>query len=244
VHSGIYAAYSGLKAQMDALDTLANNLANVNTAGFKEQKSCFPALNLALDSPDTTPFDSVVNTSVSAESALNLSDGSLVETHRDLDLALAGNGQLAYTRNGNFHMNRDGSLVTSDGDLLDPPIAIPQDQVGIMIGSEGTVSVVQANQTQPQQIGKIELALFQNPAGLESIGNNLCTPTQASGDAITGTPGENGLGTLLSGFIEQSNVSVVGEMVNMIVSQRAYEANSKVIRTADEMCSQANNVVR
>ncbi len=252
MHRDIYAAYSGLKAQMDTLDRLANNLAIVNTAGFKEQKSFFTALNLALDSPDTTPFDSVVNTSVSAESALNLSDGSLVETHRDLDLALAGNGFLTvetpngvrYTRNGNFQMNRDGSLVTSDGDLLDPPIAIPQDQVGIMIGSDGTVSVVQANQTQPQQIGKIELALFQNPAGLESIGNDLCTPTQASGDAITGTPGENGLGTLLSGFIEQSNVSVVSEMVNMIVSQRAYEANSKVIRTADEMCSQANNVVR
>jgi flagellar basal-body rod protein FlgG len=106
------------------------------------------------------------------------------------------------------------------------------------------VSVLQSGQTQPQQVGRIELAMFQNPAGLQSIGKNLLTQTQSSGEAITGTPGENGLGTLLSGFTEQSNVSVVEEMVNMIISQRAYEANSKVIRSADEMFTEANNVVR
>ena len=154
------------------------------------------------------------------------------------------NGQIAYSRNGSFHLNRDGTLVTADGDPLDPQITIPTGQLGITIGSDGTVSVLQAEQTQPQQIGRIELALFQNPAGLQNMGKNLFLATQASGDAVTGTPGENGLGTLLSGYVEQSNVSVVEEMVNMIISQRAYEANSKVIRTADEMCTEANNVIR
>jgi flagellar basal-body rod protein FlgG len=154
------------------------------------------------------------------------------------------NGNMAYTRNGNFHMNRDGNIVTSDGDLLDPQITIPPDHTSITIGPDGTVSVQQANQTQAQQVGRIELALFQNPSGLENIGNSLFTPTQASGEATTGTPGENGLGSLLSGYVEQSNVSVVEEMINMIVSQRAYEANSKVIRTADEMFTQANNIAQ
>jgi flagellar basal-body rod protein FlgG len=134
--------------------------------------------------------------------------------------------------------------VTSDGDLLEPQIAIPVDQTSITIGSDGTVSVQQAGQAQPQQVGRIEVAMFQNPSGLQNIGKSLFTATQASGDAVTGTPGENGMGTLLSGYVEQSNVSVVEEMVNMIVSQRAYEANSKVIRTADEMFTQANNVIR
>ena len=157
---------------------------------------------------------------------------------------LQSNGQLAYTRNGSFQLNRDGNIVTSDGNLLSPQITIPADQVGITIGSDGTVSVQQQGQTQPQQVGKLELALFQNPSGLQNIGNSLLIPSQSSGDAITGTPGENGLGTLLPGYTEQSNVSVVEEMVNMIVSQRAYEANSKVIQTANEMFTQANNVVR
>jgi flagellar basal-body rod protein FlgG len=153
-------------------------------------------------------------------------------------------GRTAYTRNGSFHLDRDGNLVTADGDFLDPQISIPQDQMSVTIGADGTVSVLQAGQTQPQQVGKIEIANFQNAAGLQAIGKNLYLATQASGEPIVGTPGENGLGTLLSGFVEQSNVSVVEEMVNMIVSQRAYEASSKVIRTADEMLTQANNVVR
>jgi flagellar basal-body rod protein FlgG len=141
-------------------------------------------------------------------------------------------------------MNREGSLVTNEGDLLDPQITIPQDQVAITIGTDGTVSVLQAGQTQPQQVGRIEIALFQNPAGLQSVGKNLFTYTQSSGEPVTGTPGENGLGTLMSGYTEQSNVSVVEEMVNMIISQRAYEANSKVIQSADQMFTEANNVVR
>jgi flagellar basal-body rod protein FlgG len=179
--------------------------------------------------------------------------GDFSETDNPLDVVIQGqgffqilqsNGQLAYTRNGSFQLNRDGNIVTSDGNLLSPQITIPADQVGITIGSDGTVSVQQQGQTQPQQVGKLELALFQNPSGLQNIGSSLFIPSQSSGDAVTGTPGENGLGTLLAGYTEQSNVSVVEEMVNMIVSQRAYEANSKVIQTANEMFTQANNVVR
>jgi flagellar basal-body rod protein FlgG len=153
-------------------------------------------------------------------------------------------GQIGYTRNGNFHLNRDGNIVTSDGDLLDPQITIPEDQVGITIGADGTVSVQLADQAEPEQVGRIELAMFQNPSGLQKMGNNIFMPTQSSGEAITGVPGENGLGTLLQGYIEQSNVSVVEEMVSMIVSQRAYEANSKVIHTADDMFTKANNLLR
>jgi flagellar basal-body rod protein FlgG len=186
-------------------------------------------------------------------SEIIFSQGDFAATSNPLDMVIQGqgffqirmpNGEIAFTRNGNFHLNRDGNIVTSEGDLLDPQITIPQDQIGITIGSDGTVSVQQAGQTQPEQVGRIELASFQNPSGLQNIGKSLFLPTQASGEAVTGTPGENGLGTLLAGYIEQSNVSVVEEMVSMIVSQRAYEANSKVIRTADEMFTQANNVVR
>src|SRR5262249_23659158 len=136
--------------------------------------------------------------------------GDFASTNNPLDLVIQGrgffqvrlsDGQIAYTRSGSFHMNRDGSLVTADGDLLDPQIRIPQDQVSITIGSDGTVSVLQAGQTQPQQVGRIELATFANAAGLESIGKNLFRPSQSSGDAVPGTPGENGLGTLQSGFV-------------------------------------------
>ena len=179
--------------------------------------------------------------------------GDFAATSNPLDVVIQGrgffqirlvDGQIAYTRNGNFHISRDGNVVTSEGDLLDPQITIPENQIGITIGSDGTVSVQVPGQTQPQQIGKIEIATFQNPGGLQNTGKSLFLATQASGEPITGTPGEDGLGTLMSGYTEQSNVSVVEEMVNMIISQRAYEANSKVIRSADDMLTQANNIVR
>ena len=258
----LYTAASGMEAQQLNIDTIAHNLANVNTGGFKQRRMQFQDLLYqdirAAGAANTASTEIPVALQIGlgakpVASEMIFTQGDFSSTNNPLDIVIEGqgffqvrlpSGQLAYTRNGNFHMNRDGSLVTSDGDPLDPEITIPPDQVGITIGSDGTVSVIQAGEAQPQQVGKIETALFQNPAGLEAIGKNLLLPTQASGDAITGTPGENGLGTLLSGFIEQSNVSVVQEMVNMIISQRAYEANSKVIRTADEMFTQANNVVR
>jgi flagellar basal-body rod protein FlgG len=251
-----------MEAQQLNIDTIAHNLANVNTGGFKQRRLHFQDLlyqdvrNAGTSSTASTEIPVGLQIglgTVPVATEMIFTQGDFSATNSPLDMVIEGqgffqvrmaNGQLAYTRNGNFHQNREGALVTTDGDLLDPQITIPQDQVGITIGKDGTVSVLQAGQPQPQQVGKIEIALFQNPAGLNAVGKNLFMPTQASGDAITGTPGENGLGTLLSGFIEQSNVSVVEEMVKMIISQRAYEANSKVIRTADEMFSQANGIVR
>jgi flagellar basal-body rod protein FlgG len=258
----LYTAASGMEAQQLNIDTIAHNLANINTSGFKQRKAQFQDLlyqNIRqAGAANTATTDIPVGLQVGlgtkpVATEIIFTQGDFSATNNPLDMVIQGQGffqirqstgDIAFTRNGNFHLNRDGNIVTSEGDLLDPQITIPQDQLSITIGSDGTVSVQQAGQSQPQQVGKIELATFQNPAGLQNIGKSLFLPTQSSGEAVTGTPGENGLGTLLQGFVEQSNVSVVDEMVSMIVSQRAYEANSKVIRTADEMFSQANNVVR
>ncbi len=258
----LYTAASGMNAQQLNIDNIAHNLANVNTIGFKSRRADFQDLlyqNLRqAGAASTANTDIPVGLQIGlgtkpVATEILLTQGDFSATQNPLDMVIEGqgffqvrltDGQTAYTRNGSFHLDRDGNVVTADGDFLDPQISIPQDQVSVTIGADGTVSVLQAGQTQPQQVGKIEIANFQNAAGLQAIGKNLYLATQASGEPIVGTPGENGLGTLLSGFVEQSNVSVVEEMVNMIVSQRAYEASSKVIRTADEMLTQANNVVR
>jgi flagellar basal-body rod protein FlgG len=258
----LYTAASGMEAQQLNIDTIAHNLANINTSGFKLRKAQFQDLlyqnirQAGASNTATTEIPVGLQVGLGTKpvaTEIIFRQGDFSSTDNPLDVVIQGqgffqvrqtNGQIAYTRNGNFHMNRDGNLVTSEGDLLDPQITIPQDQINITIGSDGTVSVMQAGQSQPQQVGKIELATFQNPSGLENMGKSLFLPTQASGESVTGTPGENGVGTILQGFVEQSNVSVVEEMVSMIISQRAYEANSKVIRTADEMFTQANNVIR
>lgn len=255
-------AATGMEAQQLNIDTIAHNLANINTPGFKLRKAQFQDLlyqnirQAGASNTATTELPVGLQVGLGTKPAATeiiFSQGDFASTGNTLDLVIQGqgffqirraNGETGYTRNGNFHMNSEGNMVTSEGDMLDPQITIPADQTNITIGADGTVSVQTAGQNTPQQVGRIELARFQNPAGLQNLGNSLFAPTQASGDAITGTPGENGMGTLLSGYIEQSNVSVVEEMVNMIVSQRAYEANSKVIRTADEMFTQANNVIR
>jgi flagellar basal-body rod protein FlgG len=258
----LYTAASGMNAQQLNIDNIAHNLANVNTIGFKSRRADFQDLlyqNLRqAGAASTANTDIPVGLQIGlgtkpVATEILLTQGDFSATENPLDMVIEGqgffqvrlnDGRTAYTRNGSFHLDRDGNMVTADGDFLDPQISIPQDQMSVTIGADGTVSVLQAGQTQPQQVGRIEIANFQNAAGLQAIGKNLYLATQASGEAIVGTPGENGLGTLLSGFVEQSNVSVVEEMVNMIVSQRAYEASSKVIRTADEMLTQANNVVR
>ena len=180
--------------------------------------------------------------------------GDFVSTGNPLDLVIEGagffqvrlpSGELAYTRDGSFHLDRDGNLVTSNGDALDPNITIPPDALDISIADDGTLSFKQPGQTQAQQGGPIQVAGFQNPAGLLALGNNLFQPTEASGDAIVGEPrGQEGLGRLRQGFLENSNVSVVEEFINMIVSQRAYEANARVVRAADEMYQEANNLSR
>jgi flagellar basal-body rod protein FlgG len=258
----MYTAASGMEAQQLNIDNIAHNLANVNTSGYKMRRAQFQDLmyqNIRQAGASNTATTEIpVGTQIGlgtklAATEIIFSQGDFASTESPLDLVIEGqgffqvlmpNGQIAYTRNGNFHLNRDGNMVTSDGDLLNDQISIPEDQTGITVGKDGTVTVTIAGETESQTVGRIELALFRNPSGLEPIGKSLLLPTQASGDPITGTPGEIGLGTLMSGYVEQSNVSVVEEMVNMIISQRAYEANSKVIRTAEEMFSQANNVVR
>jgi flagellar basal-body rod protein FlgG len=258
----LYTAASGMEAQQLNIDTIAHNMANINTSGFKLRKAQFQDLlyqnirQAGAANTSTTEIPVGLQVGLGTRpiaTEIIFTPGDISKTESDTDIAIQGqgffqirqaNGQIAYTRSGNFHLNRDGNVVTSEGDLLDPPITIPQDQNGITIGVGGQVSVKTAGQNEWQQVGDIKLASFQNPSGLQSIGKSLLVPTQSSGDAVVGTPGENGLGTLAHKYLEQSNVSVVEEMVNMIVSQRAYEANSKVIRTADEMFTQANNVIR
>ncbi len=154
-------------------------------------------------------------------------------------------GEIAYTRSGTFHLDSQGNVVTADGNPLEPAITLPPDAVSVTIGSDGTVSVTQPGQTQATQVGNIQLALFPNPGGLNSVGNNLMLATTASGDPIVGTPGgSEGLGTLQQGFVEQSNVDVVQEFVDMILSQRSYESNSRVVKAADEMFQDLNSLTR
>jgi flagellar basal-body rod protein FlgG len=257
----MYTAASGMEAQQLNIDTIAHNLANINTSGFKARKAQFQDLlyqNIRQAGATNTATSEIpvglqigLGTQPVATDMI-FTQGDMLKTEDPLNIVIQGQGffqiqqanQTAYTRNGNFHMDKDGYIVTSEGDMLLPQIKIPPDKMGITIGSDGTISVQLQGQSDLQKLGPIQLAYFQNPSGLQSVGKSLLVPTQSSGDAVTGAPGENGLGTLQSNYIEQSNVSVVEEMVNMIVSQRAYEANSKVIRTADEMFTQANNVVR
>ncbi len=258
----LWTAATGMHAQQLTLDVIANNLANVQTGGFKRSRVDFQDLiyqsiqvpGMASSQGTEIPSGFQVGHGTRAVSTQRLFiEGDLQPTGNPLDMAIEGegffqitqpNGELAYTRAGSFKKDSQGRLVTDDGYLLQPEITIPQDATAVNIGVDGTVSVQQAGVLQPQQVGAVELARFVNPAGLESIGRNLFRPTQSSGDATPGTPGQEGFGTLLQLFVEGSNVSVVEEMVNLIAGQRAYEINSRAIRTADEMMQTANSLVR
>jgi flagellar basal-body rod protein FlgG len=257
----LYSAASGMNAQQLNIDNIANNLANANTTGYKSRRAQFQDLLYQnMIAPGSSAGQSTV---VPAGLQLGLGtravsnevifqQGSFTSTSNPLDLVIQGNGffqiqqatgNLAYTRNGSFQLNSTGSLVTSDGNLLQPQVTIPPAAQTINIAADGTVSYTLAGQTQSQNAGQITLANFQNPAGLNSLGGSLFTPTDASGAAIVGTPGgAEGVGTILQGYVEQSNVSVVDEFINMITAQRAYEANSKVVKAADEMYQQVNNL--
>ena len=259
----LYSAASGMTAQQLNVDNIANNLANANTAGYKTRKAQFQdLLYQSMVQPGTSAGQqTVVPTGLqlglgtrTSSNEIIFTQGEFVSTNNPLDVVIQGrgffqirrsSGELAYARAGNFQQNKDGNLVTSDGDLLDPQITIPQGAQSITIAPDGTVSYTQPGQTAAQVAGQIQLAAFANPAGLNSLGRNLYTATDASGDAIVGNPGgQEGLGTLLQGFTEQSNVSVVDEFINLIVAQRGYEANSKVVKAADDMYSQINNLTR
>jgi flagellar basal-body rod protein FlgG len=259
----LYSAASGMTAQQLNVDNIAHNLANANTVGFKQRRAQFQDLlyqNL-VQPGSSAGQQTVVPTGLqlglgtrASSNEIIFSQGNFAATDNPLDVVIQGkgffqvrrpSGELAYTRAGAFHLDRDGNMVTSDGDPLEPAITIPPDAQNVSIATDGTVSYTQPGQTAAQQAGQIQLANFQNPAGLNSIGRNLYTPTDASGDPTVGTPGgQEGLGTLLQGYTEQSNVSVVEEFINLIAAQRGYEANSKVVKAADEMYQQVNNLTR
>jgi flagellar basal-body rod protein FlgG len=185
--------------------------------------------------------------------ARNFATGNLRATNAPMDLAIEGagffqvnmpDGQIAYTRSGNLHLNSEGLLVTNEGYAIQPQITIPPNATSVSISKDGIVSVEIQGETAAQEVGTLELATFQNQAGLKGIGGNLFLNTTASGEPTTGTPGLDGIGTVAQGFLEESNVSIVEEMVNMILAQRAYEANSRVVRTSDEMLAQVNQIAQ
>ncbi|MCE5359566.1 flagellar basal-body rod protein FlgG [Candidatus Igneacidithiobacillus taiwanensis] len=253
----LYVAATGLEGEQTKMDVIANNLANVNTTGFKQSRAVFQDLlyqNLrqpGAQSSQTTQYPSglQLGTGVRVMSTERLmTQGNLTQTGNALDVAINGqgffqilqpNGTIAYSRDGTFQLNNQGQLVTSNGYLLQPPVTIPPNAQSITIGSDGTVSVVLPGQAAPQQVGTIQLANFINPTGLQSIGDNLYLQTGSSGAPQTGQPSLNGLGTVQQGYLESSNVNVVSELVDMIATQRAYEINSKAVSTSDAMLGYA-----
>lgn len=257
----LWTSASGMQAQQLTIDTIANNLANVNTSGFKRSRAEFQDLMYeTLRSPGASIAGSQVPSGIQlghgvrpVSTQREFSVGNLKNTNLPLDIAIEGkgffqitlpNGDTAYTRSGSFQIDSEGAMVTPDGYRLTPDIVIPTDATNISIESDGTVSVLQPGQTASSEVGTIELALFPNPGGLKAMGRNLFVETDSSGVPTAGNPSEDGRGTLAQGFIELSNVSVVDEMVEMIMTQRAYELNAKSIQTADSMMSQANNLKR
>ena len=255
-------AASGMLAQQMNVDTIANNLANVNTTGFKRSRVEFQDVlyqnyrraGTATSATSRVPNELAIGYGTKAVSTVRQhSNGSFTETNNPLDVAIAGDGffqvqhpdgSTVYTRDGGFKLSADGRLVTADGYGLVPEITVPEDTVSVSIGRDGTVQVLQFGEDIPVDVGQIELARFINPSGLSTIGHNLMVPTGASGDPITDLPLQNGMGELNQGYLESSNVQIVDEMVNMIVAQRAYEMNSKAIQTADDMSSIANSLKR
>lgn len=258
----LWTAATGMQAKQLDLDVIANNLANVNTTGFKKSRVDFQDLMYQVIRFKGTPTSPETQVPSGIEVGLGVrpaaiqkifSQGDIYETGNPLDLVIEGDGffqillpdgTVAYTRDGAFKLDAQGRMVTSDGFPLEPPITILQGAESITIAQDGTVTVKMPGETEPQEVGVIELARFINPAGLLSIGRNLYVATAASGEPQVGTPGLEGFGTLAQGFLETSNVQIVEEMVRMISAQRAYEINAKAITTADEMMSITNNMKR
>lgn len=258
----LFIAATGMEAQKLNIDVIANNLANVNTVGFKKSRADFQELFYQdLKTPGAT---SAEGSEIPSGIQMGLGvrpvavqkiflQGDFANTGNSLDLVIEGegffqimmpDGTLSYSRSGAFKLDSEGRIVNSDGYPLEPSITIPTDTINITVGSDGKITVLQAGSATPSEIGQIELARFINPGGLKSIGRNLFTPTASSGDPLLGTPGSEGFGTINQGFLELSNVNIVEEMVNMIISQRAYEVNSKAIQTSDEMLQIVNNLRR
>lgn len=258
----LFSAATGMTAQQQNIDVISNNLANVNTTGFKRGRADFQDLlyqtlrepGAASTSQTEIPTGIQVGLGVRTAAVQRLfQEGNFQQTQNQLDIAIDGagffqirrpDGETAYSRAGSFKLDSQRRVVTSDGFPLEPEITIPNDAISISIGQDGTVSVSQPGNTASQQVGQIQLANFSNPAGLSGQGGNLFQRTTAAGDPITGAPGLGGLGGLSQGVLEVSNVSVVEEMVNLISAQRAYEINSKAIQASDEMLQTAANLRR
>lgn len=254
----LWSAATGMIAQELHVDVIANNLANVNTAGYKRQRVNFqdllyevlrmPGAPAAAGVEVPTGIQVGLGTRVASTSKL-FDQGTFEATSNPLDLVIEGNGffqilmpdgTIAYTRAGSFSLDSQGNIVAPEGYLLEPNIVVPLETEGISVGVDGTVSAIIGGQ--PQNLGQIEIAKFANPAGLLSKGHSLYVETAASGTATKGTPGLDGLGTIAQGVLELSNVKVVEEMVKMITAQRAYEANSQAIKIADSMLQIAGNL--
>lgn len=258
----LYTAASGMSAQQANIDNVAHNLANVNTTGFKKSRVEFEDLVYEQTKLPGAATSTTAEAPVGLETGLGVravatsrdfGRGNLKASNGPLDLAIEGDGffqvqmptgDIGYTRAGAFHLNGDGAIVTADGYQLEPQMSIPPNATSITVSKDGIVSVSIPRQVGAQQVGTIEIASFQNPAGLRAAGGNLFLASTASGEPQVGAAGEDSRGTIAQGFVEDSNVSVVEEMVNMILGQRAYEANSRVIKAADEMLSQVNTIVR
>jgi|TARA_B100000787_G_scaffold94537_1_gene69790 flagellar basal-body rod protein FlgG len=257
--SSLWVAKTGLDAQQRRMSVVANNLANVNTTGFKRDRAVFEDLlyqtisqpGAQVDQNSNSPTGLLVGTGTRVVATEKIhSQGNMIQTDNALDVAIDGDGflqtlradgSIGYTRDGSFKLNNIGQLVTANGNLLQPAITIPNNSRSITIGKDGTVSVQTASQPAAQIVGNIQIASFINPAGLQAMGGNNYKETSASGAAQVMTPTQNGAGSLVQGALEASNVNVVESMVNMIETQRAYEVNSKAIAAADGMLRFINN---
>jgi flagellar basal-body rod protein FlgG len=254
-------AATGMLAQQLNVEVISNNIANMNTTGFKRQRAEFQDLlyqsqrrvgSTSSDSGTIVPAGVQIGLGVKTASVYTINEqGNLQSTENPLDLAISGGGlfqislptgETAYTRAGSFQLSPTGQLVSVDGYTVDPAITIPANAVQITVNSSGQVLAQIAGQVAEQNVGQLTLASFANPAGLSPVGDNLFLETPASGSATTGNPGVTGLGTILQGFLETSNVNTVSEITNLITAQRAYEMNSKVIQTSDEMLSTINRL--
>jgi|SRR5665647_894872 len=256
----LWTATTGMAAQTLNMDVIANNLANVSTSGFKKSRADFQDLLYQImkvpgspTSADTmSPTGIQVGLGVKTGAVTKVfTEGDIVQTENKLDVAIEGtgffqvalpDGNIAYTRSGNFKLDSTGRITTSDGFPIQPEITIPADATEVTISQTGVVSAIVGSSTASTQLGTLEIASFPNNAGLIATGRNLFRETDASGAATLGTPGSNGIGTLLQGYVENSNVNLVEEMTHMITAQRAFEINSKVITTSDQMMQTTNQI--
>ncbi len=256
--SALHVARTGLDAQSERMRVIANNLANVNTTGFKRDRAEFATLayQMVTAAGARSSGDNQYATGLNLGTGVRITgtgrvttQGAMNTTNNPFDLAIEGDGYFqvarpdgvtAYTRAGNFHVSSEGKLVTNDGSPVQPEIQIPENAQAVTIGTDGTVSVTVQGQAEASEVGKLEIARFVNAAGLQATGNNLYIETAASGSAQTGAPGLEGRGQILQGTLEASNVNVVQELVDMIETQRAYEINSKMVQATDEMLRNAN----